>query len=177
MPLEKIREELSKMRKLKLLELPSAMYDQSKIVIFTNGSGIDGYTLGQYLEERYDIVAEAMLPHLIILMTTLADNEQTLTHLEKALRAIDDELFLNKSIESDDRYSELIGPILSQVDDVKKGELSPREVYYKEAQLSPIDRCLDRICAQQIMLYPPGVPIICLGERISKVHILSLIHI
>lgn len=170
-PLEKMRKELSKMRKLKLLELPSAMYDQSKIVIFTNGSGIDGYTLGQYLEERYDIVAEAMLPHLIILMTTLADNEQTLTHLEKALRAIDDELFLNKSIESDDRYSELIGPILSQVDDVKKGELSPREVYYKEAQLSPIDRCLDRICAQQIMLYPPGVPIICLGERISKVHI------
>lgn len=170
-PLQVMRQNLNKMKKLRLLELPSNIYDQSKIVVFTGGSGIDGYTLGQYLEERYEIVAEAMLPNLIILMTTLADHTATLTYLEKALMCIDHELSLNETIENDDIYCKLLAPILSQVDSITEGELSPRDVYYGEAKWLPIDECMDRIAAEQIMLYPPGVPIICLGERISKMHI------
>lgn len=170
-PLETMRQQLGKMKKLKLLDLPKTVYDQGKIVILTQDSGIDGYTLGQYLEERYGIVAEAMLPHLVILMTTLADNEKSLNELEKALKKIDEALCGEEIDQVDSTYNHLMGTILSEVEEVQKAEVSLREVYYKKAQWCLVDQCIGRICAQPIMLYPPGVPIIGLGECISQIHI------
>lgn len=170
-PLKLMRRRLMGMKKLQLLEMPYGIYDMSKVVVFTNGSGIDGYTLGQYLEERYQIVVEAMLPNQIILMTTLADTEETLSYLEEALLTIDEELAINKKIQSDDIYCTLLGSILTQVEAVCISEMTPREVYYSDSKWLPLEDCYGKIATENIMLYPPGIPIICIGERISKTHI------
>lgn len=171
-PLKRMRQNLSNMKKLKLLDLPQVCYDQSKIVILTQGSGIDGYTLGQYLETDYAIVAEAMLPHLVILMTTVADNQSTLSELEKALKEIDDTLV--KKAQGEDLevpYAYIMQSILKEVEPIQKPEMSLREVYYKKAEWALAELCIGRICAQPIMLYPPGIPIIGLGECIKEIHI------
>ena len=170
-PLKIMRKHLGTMKKLQLLELSYDSYDMSKVVVLTNGSGIDGYTLGQYLEERYKIVAEAMLPDLVILMTTLADTKETLTYLEQALLTIDEELAINKKVQSDDIYCTLLGTILTQIGTICISERTPREVYYSDSKWLPLENCLGKIAAENIMLYPPGIPIICMGERISKIHI------
>lgn len=170
-PLKVMRDNLSKMKKLKLLSLPYKVYDMSKIVVFTQGSGIDGYTLGQYLEERYQIVAEAMLPSQVILMTTLADTKETLTYLENALISIDEELAINNTSQSDDIYCKLIGPILNEINPTCISEKAPREVYYSKAVWVPIEACIGRVASENIMIYPPGIPILCLGECIKGQHI------
>lgn len=172
-PLKRMRQNLSRMKKLKLLNLPQVCYDQSKIVILTQKSGIDGYTLGQYLETGYAIVAEAMLPHLVILMTTVADNQSTLSELENALKEIDDTLVKNAQGDdlkiSYDTYT--MQRILKEVELIQEPEMSLREVYYKKAEWELAELCIGRICAQPIMLYPPGIPIIGLGECIKEIHI------
>jgi arginine/lysine/ornithine decarboxylase len=32
----------------------------------------------------------------------------------------------------------------------------------------PLEKCLGQVCAENVMSYPPGIPILSPGERITK---------
>lgn len=184
-PIQEMRKRLRNMKKLYLLDLPYESYDISKIIIFTHRSRIDGYALGQYLEEYYGIVAEATLPHYIILMTTIADNEATLSELEQALRSIDEALELDNIEEivhkpnqtltdkgqSADLYCSQLTQVMNELLPIYKGMYTPREVYYGESKWLPLEYCLGKVAAESIMFYPPGIPILYMGEVFQEKHI------
>ena len=184
-PLQEMRKRLENMKQLYLLELPYESYDISKIIIFTHRCSIDGYTLGQYLEEYYGIVAEATLPHYIILMTTVADNEVTLSELEVALRAIDEALALNNTEllvhnpnqtltdkgKSADLYCSQLTQVMNELLPIHRGMYTPREVYYGDSKWLPLEYCLGKVAAESIMFYPPGIPILYMGEVFQEKHI------
>lgn len=162
-PLEESRKALKELEHLSLIEYLS-FYDKSKIIISTDHTLIDGYKLADLLEENYDIVCEAALPHYIILMTTLADNEKTLGFLVEALQKIDKSL--TKAVKQTDKENKV---------DLKKlygtETFSPRDIYYAEEENKPLEYCEGFISKENIMLYPPGIPILCIGEVITKEHI------
>ena len=184
-PLQEMRMRLRNMKKLYLLELPYEAYDISKIIIFTHRSRIDGYTLGQYLEEYYGIVAEATLAHYIILMTTIADNKVTLSGLEEALTTIDKALELdnieglihnpNETLtdkgQSADLYCSQLTQVMNELLPIHKGMYTPREVYYGDSKWLPLEYCLGKVAAESIMFYPPGIPILYMGEVFQEKHI------
>nr|WP_307993211.1 aminotransferase class V-fold PLP-dependent enzyme [uncultured Niameybacter sp.] len=184
-PLQEMRMRLRNMKKLYLLELSYEAYDISKIIIFTHRSRIDGYTLGQYLEEYYGIVAEATLPHYIILMTTIADNKVTLSGLEEALTTIDKALELDNiegliynpketltdKGQSADLYCSQLTQVMNELLPIHKGIYTPREVYYGESKWLPLEYCLGKVAAESIMFYPPGIPILYMGEVFQEKHI------
>ena len=37
-----------------------------------------------------------------------------------------------------------------------------------------MDSLIDRVCAENIMLYPPGIPILMKGERLLEKHVQEL---
>ena len=43
-----------------------------------------------------------------------------------------------------------------------------------EIETVPMVNCIDRICAEDIVPYPPGVPLLYSGEKICSVHIEKL---
>ena len=47
-------------------------------------------------------------------------------------------------------------------------KISPRDAYYSEKESLNIDNSINRICGENIMAYPPGIPIISPGEVITK---------
>lgn len=174
-PLELCRKKLAKMRKLALLDYQT-FYDRGKIIIFTTKTNIDGYKLAELLEEEYQIVCEAALPDSIILMTTLADTKQTLELLTRALLKIDETLSFreevpNKGIDSEDsnRTSNKVSMDLTKL--YSSHTLSPREVHYSMEMKKEVGACEGFISKENIMLYPPGIPIVCIGEVMTKEHI------
>jgi len=54
-----------------------------------------------------------------------------------------------------------------QIEEISYG-YNPRDVFYREKEWLSIEKCLQRIVSKNIMLYPPGIPIVAIGETISE---------
>ena len=46
--------------------------------------------------------------------------------------------------------------------------VSPQEAFYAEKESLPIMETEGRICSEFVMCYPPGIPILAPGERITR---------
>ena len=47
-------------------------------------------------------------------------------------------------------------------------ELSPRDAYFSEKELVPLEEAIGRLAGESILAYPPGIPIVAPGERITS---------
>jgi arginine/lysine/ornithine decarboxylase len=45
--------------------------------------------------------------------------------------------------------------------------LTPREVYFGKCDRISIDNAIGRISAESLCPYPPGIPLVCIGEEIT----------
>jgi lysine decarboxylase len=101
-----------------------------------------------------------MSDHRRILATlSMADNDATAARLVDALsrwRAAAPELPYPPEID-------LPAPDELQLDTV----MLPRDAFFGQTIPVPIERAVDRICAEQITPYPPGIPAAVPGERLN----------
>lgn len=150
----------SQLEKLKLVEREYDRYDISKIIISTNQTNISGYQLANLLNKEFNIVVEAALDTYIILMTTMADQKDTLTRLEKALLLIDRHIQYR-------RLRLAVNDFMNYEVNIGK---NPREIYYSNRDWIQLELAVGRVVAKNIMLYPPGIPIVCIGEILEEKH-------
>ena len=159
--LKQIRKELSEeLKHLSLIEYQSQYYDISKVIISTQNTNINGYELVDILYREYNITIEAALEKYIIVITTMADNESTLSIMKKALVEIDRKI--------DYRESRSIYNVnLLTSFEITIGKKT-RDIYYSSNEWIAVNKCIGRIAAKNVMIYPPGIPIICIGEEIRE---------
>ncbi len=160
-----MRERLRRnLQTLRLIEKEPLFYDRSKLVISTSYANMNGYQLADILNKHFNIVVEAALDNYIILMTTMADQKLTLNRLEHALQVIDSNIGIVSR-------KERINLFMKQ--SISLGT-SPREIFYSKKQWLEISECQERRATKNIMLYPPGIPLICIGEEIQEKHVRTL---
>lgn len=158
--LKQIRQELiAELNYLNLIEYQPEYYDISKVIISTQNTNINGYQLADILYKKYNITIEAALEGYIIIMTTMADNESSLSIIKKALVEIDKEL---KQSGEDGQISEEISIV-----EISTGD-NPRKVFYSHKEWLDIEECMNKVVSKNIMLYPPGIPIVAIGEKINE---------
>lgn len=165
-PLKKMRKELKGLKNLELLSSSEQKNDISKMIIMTEGTNINGYKLGSKLDKIYNIVVEAAFSNYIILITTIADNKKSLEDLKQALMNIDEclEKKANNLIKQDEENYK------KNLTKISLGQ-SPREIYVSSHQKIELMQAKGKIAAKNVMLYPPGIPIIAVGEEITKEHL------
>lgn len=149
------------LKKLKMIEKEDRAFDISKLVISTKNTNISGYQLAALLNKEFNIVVEAALDTYIILMTTMADQKDTLTKLERALVLIDNHLQCVAP-------RQCVNAFIAQ--NISLGK-NPREVFYSQHEWISLTGSERRLSVSNIMLYPPGIPILCIGEEITSRHI------
>lgn len=160
-----MRERLrSNLQVLRLIEREPLFYDRSKLVISTSYANVSGYELADILNKHFSIVVEAALDNYIILMTTMADQKVTLNRLEQALRMIDSNIGRINRRESINSF--ITQPISLGV--------SPRSIFYSKKQWLEVSECEGKKATKNIMLYPPGIPLVCIGEEIQDKQIRML---
>lgn len=147
---------------LRLIEKEPEFYDRSKIIISTSYASITGYELADILNRHFSIVVEAALDNYVILMTTMADQKITLSRLENALRVVDNNIGRSARRES-------VNSFMSK--SITLGRC-PREVFYGKKTYLPLKECEGKTAAKNVMLYPPGIPLVCVGETIEHRHIM-----
>lgn len=155
---QKLRQGLiSSLKKLSLYEPSDLIYDTSKLIVMTNGF-ISGIKLASVLREEYKIEVEAAFPDYIIAMTGIGDTLPSLLRFKKAIEDIDSKLDDNTALERETLYTPSKPLMVLPFAQAIKGESS----------LCLIEDAIDKVSAEYIFAYPPGVPLIFPGERITK---------
>ena len=163
----KIRKKMGKMKYLRLVErnltgtAGISDVDISKIVVSVRGSGLTGEMLSRILREKYHLEMEMCGADYVTAIAAIGDSKKGLKHLKKALLEIDKNLeksgkTCNNEPEDNvySRHAMQVMPVFKAIDGEKE------TVSLRESS--------GRICGEFAYIYPPGIPLLAPGERITE---------
>lgn len=131
-------------------------YDVTKLSVHTQGIGLTGIDVYDLLRDEYDIQIEFGDIGNILAYISIGDRIRDIERLVGALADI------KRLYERDG--SDLVSGEYIQPDVV----MSPQTAFYANKESIPIRQTAGMICAEFVMCYPPGIPILAPGERITK---------
>ncbi|MGN0248550.1 MAG: aminotransferase class I/II-fold pyridoxal phosphate-dependent enzyme [Lachnospiraceae bacterium] len=131
-------------------------YDVTKLSIHTQGIGLTGIEVYDLLRDEYDIQIEFGDIGNILAYISIGDRIRDIERLVGALADI------KRLYERDG--SDLVSGEYIQPDVV----MSPQKAFYAEKETLPLKKTDGKICAEFVMCYPPGIPILSPGEKITK---------
>ncbi len=136
-----------------------AGYDPLRIVLDVRGIGRTGYEMADALRRTYDVHAELPAQATIVFVVGMGESPAKLRRLAGDIEET------VKRIAKPGRTAAIVGPAK-----MFQGEMavSPREAFLGEAELVPVAQAVGRISCESIASYPPGVPQLLPGERISS---------
>ncbi len=142
-------------------------YDPGKLLFLTGGAGIDGLSLFRTLLDRYHIECEMACAASCLAMTSLSDRGEDLAKLEEAIFAIDEEVDAAWfGCSSGLSARELPDTVVFSFRPER--EMAIWEAMDGEKRSLVWEECTGRIAADYVCLYPPGIPILVPGEKITK---------
>lgn len=146
-----------------ILESEAAFdFDPTKLIISIKELGITGYDVEKWLREKHNIEVELSDLYNILCIITPGDTKAEVDQLIFALQDLVKE-FQREILD--------LEPIKVLLPDTPALACTPREAFYAETEIVPIEDSIDRISAEFIMVYPPGIPIFIPGERITAENI------
>ena len=136
-----------------------AAWDPLRVVIDVRGTGCSGYAVAAALRSRYDVHLELATHATCVLVLGVGqppgdlerfahDLQQTVRHIERPGEA----------------------PALTRSPRALRNEVvvPPREAFLGEAEGVPVEEAIGRVSAESIAGYPPGIPALLPGERITQ---------
>ena len=180
------------MKHLRLLEEDqkgkNGVYDLdiSKVIISTRGTGINGEELGEWLRRDYHLEMEMCAAEYVTAITTVMDTEEGLRRLRDALLEIDGKLDGKKDNQPCVRNGQKNGDCAEALTDDHRrdckddwaltslcGEsqnvvMTIADGWEQADEKIPLENSVGRVSGEYIYLYPPGIPFVVPGERISQ---------
>ena len=147
--------------------------DRSKVTISVKGvPGIDGPALSRILREQYHLEMEMAAPEHVIAMTSLMDTKEGLERLKTALLEIDEGIWSRQDWSKEEAKERREAKESWEPADGKFLWKEPAAMTILEAVSGPVERipfleAAGRVSAEFVYLYPPGIPILVPGERIT----------
>lgn len=157
------REEINKIKGLyafgkELIGDPGVYnFDETKLGINVSGLGMSGFRAYDLLRDEYNIQMELGDAYNILGILSVGDTVESIQALVDALKDIssryrgDNNRFQKKKI--------LENPEVI---------VSPRNAFYARKKFVRLEEAEGEISGESIMAYPPGIPIVTPGERISS---------
>ncbi|MBQ1436156.1 MAG: aminotransferase class I/II-fold pyridoxal phosphate-dependent enzyme [Clostridia bacterium] len=130
-------------------------FDTTKLSVNTLGLGLAGIEVYDLLRDEYGIQIEFGDLSNILAYISVGDKNKSIERLIGALGEIQR---LYKRDDRDMLDSEYISPVVVT---------SPQQAFYSEKESLPLSQCRGRVCAEFVMCYPPGIPILAPGEAIT----------
>ncbi|MBR6267719.1 MAG: aminotransferase class I/II-fold pyridoxal phosphate-dependent enzyme [Selenomonadaceae bacterium] len=131
-------------------------FDITKLSVFTRPIGLAGVEVYDILRDEYDIQTEFGDIGNLLAYVSVGDRPKDIERLVAALAEI------RRNYRKDASKmlkAEYIDPIV---------DCGPQEAFYAEKEALPIGETAGRIATEFVMCYPPGIPILAPGERVTK---------
>ena len=131
-------------------------FDKTKLVIHTLPIGLAGIEVYDLLRDEYDIQMEFGDFGNCLAYLSVGDRVRDLERLVGALSEIRRHFGKDPLVSLPNNY---IAPIVA---------LSPQEAFYADTEHVEFSASVGRISAESIMCYPPGIPVLAPGEKITE---------
>lgn len=157
------REELNKVERIYVFGedikgLPGCFdIDPTKIAINVQNLGISGYEAEHLLRKNYRIQTELSDLFNTLAVITIGDTKESVEYLVSSV----------KKMAENSKYKDTIKHTVN-LPLPPKQLVSPRDAYYSDKKTVPLEKAEGEISAEMIMAYPPGIPLICPGERLTR---------
>jgi arginine decarboxylase len=138
--------------------------DPFKVTIKEVRNRLSGFELKDALE-AHGCFVELADPQAVLLVFSLASTEQDVLQVLQALETISE---ANKVVAEDKGADTLRGFSSTVMPGLSKPVSFDDSVYHqKGAILVALDEAVGMVSADMVVPYPPGIPVLCPGERIS----------
>ena len=133
--------------------------DVTKLVVTVSGLGICGNTAELWLRQQGKVQAELSDVNNVLFLVTLADDDVSLNRLVGALTLL--------AAEFAQRQNNVCVSAPPPGAVVSLAAMSPREASFSRRRRIGFDVAAGHICSETITSYPPGIPLLVPGERIT----------
>ena len=131
-------------------------FDVTKLSVYTLDIGLAGIEVYDLLRDEYDIQIEFGDLGNILAYVSIGDRIKNIERLVSALAEIRRRFKRDRTGLLTQEY---LPPVVA---------VSPQDAFYAEKESLPIMETEGRICSEFVMCYPPGIPILAPGERITR---------
>lgn len=154
------REEINKIEGLyafgeELVSPDVFAFDRTKLSVNTAGIGLAGIEVYEILRDEYDIQIEFGDMGNILAYVSIGDTPKNMEMLIGALAEIKR------------RHAKPAFETIRQEYIAPEVCTSPQQAFYAVKKTLPLKASAGKTCAEFVMCYPPGIPIIAPGERIT----------
>ena len=132
--------------------------DPMKITIFTEKLGLTGYELEKILEKEFNIQIECSNYDNVIIIIKFGLTDEEIEKLITALAEIKSRRY-NEKIKI--KYKYKFNSLGNQQ------IMEPHEAFFRDSRWIRLDQAKDAIAGETISVYPPGIPVLIPGEKIS----------
>lgn len=175
----KVRQALNQYRHLSEMQTDKASVTQDPFkLVLTNPAGTwSGYRLLEELGAR-GCVAEMADERYVVLLFSFSSTNQDANKLVEALNEMDNQL---DQVGTNTASADLQSRMISLWDDQDDIEAEPVafSIYtqQEDAVRIPVNEAAGACAAESVIPYPPGIPVLYEGERISEKHVELLLRL
>ncbi len=130
-------------------------FDETKLLVSVQKLGLTGYEVEEMLAKDYNILIELADMYNILAIISLGEKEEFLRSFVAALRDI--------AARADGKEIKRIETVQFSPEVV----MPPREAFFSKKRSVPLDHCAGEIAGEMVMVYPPGIPLVSMGEIIT----------
>ena len=157
------RNEINQILRLSVLNppdqpLPGFTYlDRTRLTVNVSKLGITGFEADEILHQKLQVTAELPMEQHLTFIISLGNIESDIDRLVKCFKQIA-------------TSPAPPAPLAPPAPPAPSSQLllSPRQAYFAEKETIPIEKVVDRISGELVCPYPPGIPVLMPGERITS---------
>lgn len=131
-------------------------FDETKLTVNVHNIGYTGFEVEKILRDKYKIQVELADLNNIMAIISIGDSEENIQTLIAALKDIAT------------KHQKKIKVRKFQLPEMPELIVSPRDAFYSKKKTVSLEKSIGEISGESVMAYPPGIPIVCPGERITK---------
>jgi arginine decarboxylase len=164
----KARKKIAHIDGFSVLEAPEAAtygffdLDRTRLTVNVSQLGITGYEADEILHRELGVTVELPLLNHLTSIVSLGNSNQDIERLIDAFTVLSARYYSSQTARSPKhQLFDLAFPPTQTA-------LLPRDAFFAPKETVKLNSCIGRISAETICPYPPGIPVIILGEIISS---------
>ncbi|NQE32550.1 Arginine decarboxylase [Microcoleus sp. IPMA8] len=171
-----------------------AALDRTRLTVKVSDLGITGFAADEILHSQLGVTAELPMPRHLTFIISLGNTESDIDNLVKACTLLEGRRKKEEGSSATDSVTDVTDVTdVRKKEEVRKKKserrspmsdgrfahsptlplshspplVSPREAFFFPAETVPADKAVDRLSAELICPYPPGIPVLMPGEIIT----------
>jgi lysine decarboxylase len=135
-----------------------ADWDPLRIVLDVRGTGLSGFAVADALQQAYDVQPELATHATLVLVLGLGESAAGLERVAGDIEETVKRIAVEGSAAAVVRPPAALSP---------EAVVAPRDAFLGDAEAVAVDDAVGRISCESIAGYPPGIPALLPGERVT----------